>query len=542
LHLPISVYSLTTKRVIVKAASSLLPSRRINLSPQENKLLINNNKERLGKEETENLKFLIRSGQDPLGDAYCALRSQDERRKAGAIYTPYTIIAPMVNWPHFENLSPARIVDAGAGSGRFILRAGAVYNSALLIGIERDPIAALILRANASVLNMLPRLQVIVGDYRSVNLNRINGATLFIGNPPYTRHHNISKTWKDWFSNLLSGHNIPSSKLAGLHVHFFAKTLQLSKEGDYGVFITSSEWLDVNYGKVLRHMLTNGLGGLSIHVLSPESLPFNDAHTTGAITCFKVGSTQTSIKFRSVDSPSDLKNLSEGGHKVSKSLLNASSRWSIYVKRTRSSTAGSVKIGDIFRVHRGQVTGCNRVFIEGGYDGELPGTILYPTVTRAQELFDSAIMLTSSEGFKNVIDIPEDLSQFGRAERKKINRFLTWAIQQKANESYIAKHRKPWWSVRLYQPAPIICTYMARRSPRFIRNLCDMRHINIAHGLYPVTHLSNEDLDLVVNWLNHNVSKKSGRTYAGGLTKFEPGEVANIIIPSIDQLRDGGGL
>ena len=83
---------------------------------------------------------------------------------------------------------------------------------------------------------------------------------------------------------------------------------------------------------------------------------------------------------------------------------------------------------------------------------------------------------------------------------------------------------------------------MARRSPRFIRNLCDMRHINIAHGLYPVTHLSNEDLDLVVNWLNHNVSKKSGRTYAGGLTKFEPGEVANIIIPSIDQLRDGGGL
>jgi len=220
--------------------------------------------------------------------------------------------------------------------------------------------------------------------------------------------------------------------------------------------------------------------------------------------------------------------------------IKRSPRWSIYVKRSRSLEVEGHKIGELFRVHRGQVTGCNHVFIEGGYEKNLPDSILYPTVTRAEDLFGSDVMLTSSEGFRNVIDIPTDLSSFDRAERRLINNFLSWAKQQKANESYIAKHRNPWWSVRLYQPAPVLCTYMARRPPRFIRNLCEVRHINVAHGLYPIKPLTDEEINLVVTWLNHNVSQKSGRTYAGGLTKFEPSEVENIIIPSIAQLMEIG--
>jgi hypothetical protein len=36
----------------------------------------------------------------------------------------------------------------------------------------------------------------------------------------------------------------------------------------------------------------------------------------------------------------------------------------------------------------------------------------------------------------------------------------------------------------------------------------------------------------LVTWLNKNISTGSGRTYAGGLTKFEPKEVERLRIPN----------
>src|SRR3546814_2487309 len=55
----------------------------------------------------------------------------------------------------------------------------------------------------------------------------------------------------------------------------------LFRSGDYGVFITSSEWLDVNYGATLRNLLTQRLGGVALHVLDPAIMPFrSEEHTS----------------------------------------------------------------------------------------------------------------------------------------------------------------------------------------------------------------------------------------------------------------------
>ena len=37
----------------------------------------------------------------------------------------------------------------------------------------------------------------------------------------------------------------------------------------------------------------------------------------------------------------------------------------------------------------------------------------------------------------------------------------------------------------------------------------------------------------LVSYLQHNISQKSGRTYAGGLTKFEPREMERVIVPGL---------
>jgi hypothetical protein len=136
-----------------------------------------------------------------------------------------------------------------------------------------------------------------------------------------------------------------------------------------------------------------------------------------------------------------------------------------------------------------------------------------------------------------VVDLPVDLSAFNREERQIIEKFLAFARSNGADQTYVASNRRAWWSVGLRQPAPIIATYMARRPPAFVRNLAAVRHINIAHGLYPIQPLSEAVLDALAKYLNHGTSLADGRTYAGGLTKFEPREMERLLVPEPDLLE-----
>jgi adenine-specific DNA-methyltransferase len=235
------------------------------------------------------LRAQIRAGDDPLGDFFSSVRSQETRRSHGATYTPRTIVDAMIAWAALESPAPQRIVDPGCGSGRFLIAAAKAFPKAKLIAVDTDPLATLMMRANAAVLGFSKRLTIEVCDYRALALPAIDGPTLFIGNPPYVRHHDIGSKWKAWFGDATRQLGFAASGLAGLHVHFFVKTRQLARAGDYGAFITAAEWLDVNYGSVLRKMLADGLGGAALHVIDPKALPFTGTFSTGAITCFRVG-------------------------------------------------------------------------------------------------------------------------------------------------------------------------------------------------------------------------------------------------------------
>jgi len=73
---------------------------------------------------------------------------------------------------------------------------------------------------------------------------------------------------------------------------------------------------------------------------------------------------------------------------------------------------------------------------------------------------------------------------------------------------------------------------MARRAPAFVLNKADARHINIAHGLYPRDPMTEKARTALVRFLQTNISQNSGRTYSGGLTKFEPREMERLIVPT----------
>jgi adenine-specific DNA-methyltransferase len=476
----------------------------------------------------------IREGADPLGSAFCSIRSAQERRPLGQTYTPASVVASMIAWAAAQG-APARVVDPGVGSARYLVGAGRRWPGADLIGVDVDPVTAILARGHLAAAGLAGRASVSLLDYRELHLPEINGRTLYLGNPPYVRHHQIDPEWKEWLSSRAAQRNVTASRLAGLHVYFFLATAVNAKAEDIGVFVTSAEWLDVNYGRAVRELLLDGLGGEAVHVLDPTIEVFPDAATTAAITCFRIGSRPTSIRLRKVERVEDLGAL-DGGREVARQRLAESSRWTPLVRMSPKLPAEYMELGDVCRVHRGQVTGGNATWVVGRGVTRLPERLLFPSVTRARELFAADEKLVDDSSLRLVIDIPADLSELSADEQAVVGDFLRHARANGAADGYIARNRRAWWNVGLRAPAPILATYMARRPPAFVRNVVEARHINIAHGLYPREELSPFVLDRLAKYLRVSVQMHQGRTYAGGLTKFEPREMERIPVPALEVL------
>lgn len=484
------------------------------------------------------LRARIAAGQDPLGDALTAIRTTADRRQLGQTLTPPAIVASMIGWAARQagHAGPARVVDPGTGSARFLLAAGRRWPGARLTGIETDPAAALVARANLAAAGLASRATVILGDYRTARLGPARGQTLYLGNPPYVRHHHLPSEQKRWLASTARQRGLAASGLAGLHVHFFLATALHAAPGDLGVFITAAEWLDVNYGSLVRSLLLGDLGGQSVHLLEPSARVFADATVTSAISCFRPGGRPGSIRLRLAAAPAELGDLG-GGRPVPRARLSQARRWGPLARGPAPARpasrppAGHVELGEICRVHRGQVTGANAVWVRRPEQADVPRRFRFPAVTRARELFGAAGVLPDAGSLRVVIDLPAELDELNGAERELVAAFIAAAARAGAADSYVARHRRPWWRVRLAEPAPIIASYMARRPPAFVRNAGAVRHLNIAHGLYPREPVPGTALDRLAAHLRRSVALSQGRTYAGGLTKFEPGEMERLPVP-----------
>lgn len=485
--------------------------------------------------DVADLKERILAGQDPLGEEFCRIRAAAQRRPLGQTYTPGPVVDAMIAWIAAEAPTPARVVDPGVGSGRFAMAAARRWPHATVIAADVDPVATLMARANVSAAGLADRVDVRLTDYRLLRLDAADGPTAYVGNPPYVRHHQIAGEWKIWLTSEAKRLGLTASALAGLHVHFFLATAALVQPGDVGTFVTSAEWLDVNYGALVRQLLVGQLGGLGVHVLEPEATLFIDAVTTAAITCFKVGTSTKSVRLRRVKRVEDLRRL-DGGKPIARERLAETRRWSPLTRTTKRVPEGYVELGELCRVHRGSVTGSNKIWVTGQGDTDLPHLVLKPAVTRARELFAAGSVLADDSALRRVIDLPVDLDELDGDVRRVVDRFLKRVKRLGVADGYIASTRRAWWSVGYRDAAPILATYMARRPPAFVRNLAHVRHINIAHGLYPRAPLPDTTLDRLADDLRRSISVTQGRTYAGGLTKFEPKEMERLHVPHPDLL------
>jgi len=483
----------------------------------------------------EQARSRMLDGEDPLGAALCLIRPISKRRGAGTFFTPKSLVNPMVDWALRND--PARFVDPGCGSGRFAAAAVRRQPDVHVLAVDTDPVATLLTRA-ALVVAGGRHVSVLNADYTQVDVPHVTGTTAFVGNPPYVRHHELSAAAKSWASaaGLSLGHR--ASRLAGLHAHFFLATALLARDGDVGCFVTSAEWLDVNYGSVVRALLLGKLGGQALHVLDPRAVPFEDAMTTAVVTCFSVGATPPSISLRMVESSRFLGDLN-GGAAVPRPALAMARRWTPLLRdQSDDPTAVStVPLGDVARVHRGVVTGANDFFVLSRDRAALLGIQEWcrPAITSAREILQCRGVIRDGPNRKLLLDLPRALD---RQAHPRLDAYLRMGEESSRGEAplcarYIPSHRSPWWCVGPTPSPPVVSTYMARQAPLFALNPDGLALLNIGHGIYPNYRSTDDELVLLVSALNgaREQFRGAGRTYHGGLEKFEPGEMEALPVP-----------
>lgn len=475
---------------------------------------------------------LIQLGQDPLGERLCSVRGAAVRRETGSFYTDPQVVDAMLRWVASEK--PDEIVDCGAGSGRFSASAARVPGVKSVLAIEIDPLASLVLRARLSVLRIMT-VSVRNEDFLRLKLPAASGKRAFVGNPPYVRHHVLTAQQKSRGQRIAAGLGIRLSGLAGLHAHFVVAAATLAAPGDVMCFILSAEWLDVNYGRGLRDLMLDGLRAEEVHLLDASASAFADVATTAVIVCARAGGDATEVRFKNAASLSSLAQFGIGGRVVSRLDLQQAKSWG-KIARGRYDEPdrdAGIPLGNIARVHRGIVTGANEFFVMTRQRAEERGlqSCVRPVLTRAEEVFASDGVVRAHEQTKVMLYPPVTV---GAAERRALNAYIASGEAMGIHERYVPSHRKPWWRPQVLPAPPIVATYMARQAPAFALNPEGLIFLNVVHGLYPLNPLSEDQLKLLVDALTQlrQQYRGEGRTYQGGLEKFEPGEMERLTLRS----------
>ncbi len=468
---------------------------------------------------------------DALGDAYCVENDAQARRVQGITLTPAWLVERMLDEVSDERFDT--IVDCGAGTGRFAIAAALRFPAARVVAVEQNPELVALLRQRLWECGVSQRVDIVEGDFRSVAIPR-KGRALFVGNPPYVRHHDIAAQWKEWYAHRMAGFGITASRLAGLHAHFMLRSAELMQPGDALCFVTSAEWLDNSYGGAVRALLGGG-AHLSLHglwVADAAQPVFADALVSSVVVRADCGAHVSHVRTGAIDGKA-LRLL----HEVSTAKLVASPRWSAWCRPTLAAPASGIELGELFRVTRGQVTGLNAAWVLDDGQTALPRSLTVASVTRAKELIDDVVASESGVAhLRRVAALPADLGTIPEAQRDAVNRFLAKAKAMGADQTYIARHRKPWHAVDMRAPPAAFVSYMGRRPPVFRANPWGASFINIAHGLYPRQAMADATLKRVLDHMNTGIDLHAGRMYGGGMAKFEPSDIARLRVPA--QLLD----
>jgi len=472
------------------------------------------------------------------------------RNRRGQFSTPPALAVSMLELARrlLGGGGPVRFLDPALGTGVFFYALRKVYSEAVIstaLGFEID-------RALASVSSQLwgpLGLEVRPRDFTlapapSRDQDKPN---LIACNPPYVRHHHLDQHVKSRLKRSAHELGFAVNGLAGLYTYFLLLSDRWLARGGGAVWVVPAEFLDVNYGSELRRYLASTVTTHVIHRFSPEDVQFSDALVTSVVVVFS-NSPPSPAHEVTFSWGSNLLRPAGSRHIPAAELLGRT-KWGPLFRSAHAHGSKPAKytLADLFHIKRGLATGANDFFIleeSRARDLKLPRDFLRP-ILPSHRMIPSPIIQSEPDGFPRglprlvLLDCPLTPSEVS-LRFPDLSAYLRLGEAKGLPARYLPRSRSPWYSQEDRPPAPILCTYMARRKTdgrafRFFRNYSQATAGNVYLLLYPqawleaASRVDGSLLDRIFEYLQHAQGvEEAGRVYGGGLNKIEPSELGSL--------------
>jgi adenine-specific DNA-methyltransferase len=471
-----------------------------------------------------------------------------QRNRLGQFATPTVLAREMLSYGLglIQEGQQIRFLDPAIGTGSFYCALREMighWHIAAAKGFEIDPHYGLPARELWSGSS----LDIALSDFTRAEPPP-NGFNLLVCNPPYVRHHHLDIDEKKRLQ-IASKHaaGIHLSGLAGFYCHFLALSHRWMSTGGIAGWLIPSEFMDVNYGRELKHYLLAEVTLLRIHRFDPNDVQFDDALVSSAIVWFQNAKPPTghTVEF----SCGGTHTTPAISRRIASIELANEAKWTRFPRQEIRPPEHGPILSDFFTIKRGIATGCNDFFImsrEKMEQHDLPLHFFRPILPSPRHVGVDEITADSQGNpvlpqplFLLDCRLPE---QAVKAHHPSLWRYLESGREDVANR-YLCKSRRTWYWQEDRQIAPFVCTYMGRGnaendSPfRFILNHSRAIAANTYLMLYPKPHIAvliseNPALTSLIWNALKAISAESliaeGRVYGGGLHKIEPKEMAKL--------------
>lgn len=469
-------------------------------------------------------------------------RSLAERNRDGQFATPLPLAGAVLrlglSW--LPEATPLRFLDPALGLGAFYA-ALQQFDRPIVeaAGIELDP------RFAEAAAARWPGLAVRQADFTRLESPADPGATLLVCNPPYVRHHHLSREEKARISaEILRREGLRLSGLAGLHSAFLLLSRAWMAPGGVGVWLVPAEILDVGYAALARSFLCARVSLLQIHRIDAAELQFSDALVSSAVLVFRNQAPPPGHRVR-LSQGADL-DAPEDSRELPLEVLAEARRWGpFFGEAPAEDDPAATTLGALFEIRRGIATGANAFFVLQRSKARalgLPEEHLRPFLPGPRGLGADEI-LAEPDGWPR---LPEPRALIStrldeptlRAQHPALWRYLAQG-QDSVATRYLCRHRSPWYAQEQREPAPLLCSYMGRgeRPFRFVLNRSRALAPNVWLGLYPRPALAarlHQDPEILrgirdqLQALTLHDLQQEARVYGGGLYKLEPSELARL--------------
>jgi len=466
---------------------------------------------------------------------YCDTISLEHRKKFAQFFTPVSIAKLMTKWL-LGNDNLQTVLEPAFGLGVFSRDLLSQKSDIQIKGFEID---SLILGRAKNEFSGKENLNLISEDYMYNDWhNKYDG---IVCNPPYFKFHDYDN--KNVIKEMEKNLKCKLNGFTNLYTLFLLKSIYQLKSNGRCAYIIPSEFLNSDYGKLVKiHLLRTGTLR-HIIVINFEENVFDDALTTASIILCANDSKINNVQFTNIQSVKELYIIdklinnypqnSEESNVYSFSELDPNVKWKTYYQPQNSHRFKNlVTFSTYAKAVRGIATGANNYFafnLSKAQKYNIDERYLLPCVCHSTDVQGNFFSKSDFEALKQK-NKNAFLINAVNSNCENVAKYLVKGEQEEINKKYLTASRNPWYAIEKRPPAPIWVSVFNRSGLRFVRNEANVVNLTTFHCVYPQANLFSEvNIDLLFAYLLTDTSRQifedNSREYGNGLQKFEPNDL-----------------